>query len=88
MGDVEYAKIHDFYFPPAYLSKFDGPAITIRDLWRVLGRPQQNGGFIVGTIIKPKLGLRPEPFANACYDFWLGGDVLDILMGLKQVPHQ
>ncbi len=76
MGDVEYAKIHDFYFPPAYLSKFDGPATTIRDLWRVLGRPQQNGGFIVGTIIKPKLGLRPEPFASACYDFWQGGDFI------------
>jgi len=76
MGDVEYAKMHDFYFPPKYLSKFDGPATTIRDLWRVLGRPLQDGGFIVGTIIKPKLGLRPEPFANACYDFWLGGDFI------------
>ncbi len=76
MGDVEYAKMHDFYFPPKYLSKFDGPSTTIRDLWRVLGRPQQDGGFIVGTIIKPKLGLRPEPFAHACYDFWLGGDFI------------
>jgi ribulose-bisphosphate carboxylase large chain len=28
----------------------------------------------VGTIVKPKLGLRPEPFAEACYRFWLGGD--------------
>ena len=26
MGDVEYAKIHDFYFPPEYLRLFDGPA--------------------------------------------------------------
>lgn len=76
MGDVEYAKMHDFYFPPKYLSKFDGVLTTVRDLWRILGRPQVNGGFIVGTIIKPKLGLRPEPFANACYDFWLGGDFI------------
>ncbi len=76
MGDVEYAKMHDFYFPPKYLSKFDGPTTTIRDMWRVLGRPQQDGGFIVGTIIKPKLGLRPKPFADACYDFWLGGDFI------------
>jgi len=30
--------------------------------------------MIVGAIIKPKLGLRPEPFAEACYRFWLGGD--------------
>ncbi|MGD9918439.1 MAG: ribulose-bisphosphate carboxylase [Paenirhodobacter sp.] len=76
MGDVEYAKMHDFWVPPAYLRLFDGPSTTIADLWRVLGRPVVNGGFIVGTIIKPKLGLRPEPFAKACYDFWLGGDFI------------
>jgi ribulose-bisphosphate carboxylase large chain len=76
MGDVEYAKMHDFWVPPAYLRAFDGPSTTISDLWRVLGRPHVNGGFIVGTIIKPKLGLRPQPFADACYDFWLGGDFI------------
>ncbi|WP_031336252.1 ribulose-bisphosphate carboxylase [Rhodopseudomonas sp. B29] len=76
MGDMEYAKMYDFYVPPAYLKLFDGPSTTIKDLWRVLGRPVVDGGFIVGTIIKPKLGLRPQPFANACYDFWLGGDFI------------
>ncbi|MDE2335003.1 MAG: ribulose-bisphosphate carboxylase [Rhodospirillales bacterium] len=76
MGDIEYGKLQDFYVPPAYLRLFDGPATTIRDLWRVLGRPVVDGGFIVGTIIKPKLGLRPKPFADACYDFWLGGDFI------------
>lgn len=76
MGDVEYAKMHDFYVPPDFLRLFDGPSTTIRDLWRVLGRPHVDGGFIVGTIIKPKLGLRPQPFADACYDFWLGGDFI------------
>lgn len=76
MGDVEYGKMHDFYVPPNFLRQFDGPTATIRDLWRVLGRPVVDGGFIVGTIIKPKLGLRPAPFAAACYDFWLGGDFI------------
>ncbi len=76
MGDVEYAKLHDFYVPPALLTLFDGPAVNIADLWRVLGRPVVDGGPIIGTIIKPKLGLRPEPFARACYDFWLGGDFI------------
>lgn len=76
MGDVEYAKIHDFYVPPEFLRLFDGPSTTISDLWRVLRRPVVDGGFIVGTIIKPKLGLRPKPFADACYDFWLGGDFI------------
>ncbi len=76
MGDVEHAKIHDFYMPPRFLRLFDGPSTTISDLWRVLERPVVDGGFIVGTIIKPKLGLRPKPFAEACYDFWLGGDFI------------
>lgn len=76
MGDVEYAKMHDFYVPPDYLRLFDGPSTTIADMWRVLGRPHVDGGFVVGTIIKPKLGLRPKPFADACYDFWLGGDFI------------
>jgi ribulose-bisphosphate carboxylase large chain len=76
MGDVEYAKMHDFWMPPDYLRLYDGPSTDISDLWRVLGRPVVDGGFIVGTIIKPKLGLRPQPFANAAYDFWLGGDFI------------
>lgn len=76
MGDVEYAKMHDFYFPPEYLRLFDGPSTTIADMWRVLGRPHIDGGFIVGTIVKPKLGLRPRPFADACFEFWQGGDFI------------
>ena len=76
MGDIEYAQMLDFYVPPAYLRLFDGPAMNIADMWRILGRPQTDGGMVVGTIIKPKLGLRPQPFADACYDFWLGGDFI------------
>ncbi len=76
MGDVEYAKMHDFYVPPCYLRLFDGPSMNIADMWRVLGRDVNDGGMVVGTIIKPKLGLRPKPFADACYEFWLGGDFI------------
>ncbi|MCW8860837.1 MAG: RuBisCO large subunit C-terminal-like domain-containing protein, partial [Rhodospirillales bacterium] len=76
MGDVEYAKMMDFYMPPAMLMLFDGPAMNIVDMWRILGRDLTNGGMVVGTIIKPKLGLRPDPFADACYKFWLGGDFI------------
>jgi ribulose-bisphosphate carboxylase large chain len=31
---------------------------------------------VCSSDLKPKLGLRPEPFANAAYDFWLGGDFI------------
>jgi ribulose-bisphosphate carboxylase large chain len=76
MGDIECLQMQDFHVPPRMLQLFDGPAKDITDLWRILGRPVVNGGYISGTIIKPKLGLRPEPFANAAYQFWLGGDFI------------
>ncbi len=76
MGDVAHAKMIDFYVPRRVIELFDGPAKDISDLWRILGRPVKDGGYIAGTIIKPKLGLRPEPFAEAAYQFWLGGDFI------------
>ena len=76
MGDIEHAKIHDIYFPERAIQLFDGPSKDISDMWRILGRPIKDGGYIAGTIIKPKLGLRPEPFAAAAYQFWLGGDFI------------
>lgn len=76
MGDVKNAQMIDFWVPETKLHLFDGPATDITDLWALLGRPRENGGYIAGTIIKPKLGLRPEPFAEAAYQFWLGGDFI------------
>jgi ribulose-bisphosphate carboxylase large chain len=76
MGDVKNLQMQDFYVPWSMLRMYDGPAKDITDLWDILGRPRVNGGYIAGTIIKPKLGLRPEPFAKAAYQFWLGGDFI------------
>ncbi|MDX8412761.1 MAG: RuBisCO large subunit C-terminal-like domain-containing protein, partial [Mariprofundales bacterium] len=76
MGDHEGLRMLDFMVPECMVKKFDGPSANITNLWKVLGRPEVDGGYIAGTIIKPKLGLRPEPFAKACYDFWLGGDFI------------
>jgi ribulose-bisphosphate carboxylase large chain len=76
MGDIEHAKMIDFHVPPEVIRQFDCPAYNIEELWRILGRPTKDGGYIAGTIIKPKLGLRPEPFAKAAYQFWLGGDFI------------
>ena len=67
MGDIEHGKIYDFYMPERAIQLFDGPSKDISDMWRILGRPIKDGGYIAGTIIKPKLGLRPEPFAAAAY---------------------
>jgi len=74
MGDIISAKLHDFFIPPDYLKTFDGPATSIEQLWRQLGR---SDGLIVGGILKPKLGMGPEEMAEAAYQFWLGGDMVD-----------
>ena len=76
MGDVKQLQMQDFYVPWSMLRLFDGPAKDITDMWDILGRSRTDGGYIAGTIIKPKLGLRPEPFAKAAYQFWLGGDFI------------
>ena len=76
MGDVQCAQMVDFHVPRKLLELFDGPSVDITDLWSMLGRSRTGGGYIAGTIIKPKLGLRPEPFAEAAYQFWLGGDFI------------
>jgi len=76
MGDVRQLQMVDFWIPESKLHLYDGPATDISHMWKILGRPRENGGYIAGTIIKPKLGLRPEPFAQAAYQFWLGGDFI------------
>lgn len=48
----------------------------ICDFWCVFGWLVVDGGFIVGMIIKLKLGLWFVLFVVVCYDFWLGGDFI------------
>ncbi len=76
MGDHEGLRMLDFMVPESMVRKFDGPNVNISHMWKLLGRPEVDGGYIAGTIIKPKLGLRPKPFAEAAYQFWLGGDFI------------
>src|SRR5450830_2198472 len=47
MGDIAHAKMIDFHVPERVVQMFDGPAKGISDLWRILGRPVVNGGYIV-----------------------------------------
>ncbi|NOR61939.1 MAG: ribulose-bisphosphate carboxylase [Rhodobacteraceae bacterium] len=77
MGEIADLKLHDFHLPQSYLSAFNGPQVTIARHWQHLGRDETAGGMIVGAILKPKLGLRPEGLADAAYRFWLGGDLVE-----------
>ncbi|MBU0761986.1 MAG: ribulose-bisphosphate carboxylase [Candidatus Altiarchaeota archaeon] len=70
MKQVSALKMLDVWFPPAMLEQYDGPSYTIDDMRKYLNvfdRP------ILGTIIKPKMGLTSAEYAEVCYDFWVGG---------------
>jgi len=70
MSEVKACRLLDVYFPPAMLVHYDGPRYTIDDMRNYL---QIFDSPILGTIIKPKIGLTPNEYAELCYDFWVGG---------------
>ena len=70
MKQVNALKLLDLWFPPAMLEQYDGPSYTLDDMKKYLGI---KGRPVLGTIIKPKMGLTSAEYAEVCYDFWVGG---------------
>lgn len=63
-------RLIDIQLPQDLAHSFKGPKYGIegiRKLLKVKDRP------LVGTIIKPKLGLKPEDHAKVAYEAWAGG---------------
>ena len=70
MKSVANLRLLDIKFPRSIVKSFKGPKYGIagvRKILKVKTRP------LVGTIIKPKLGLGPEDHAHVAYDSWIGG---------------
>jgi ribulose-bisphosphate carboxylase large chain len=66
-------RLQDIRFPASFLAAFEGPRLGLaglRERLQAFGRP------IFLGVIKPNIGLPPEPFAELGYQSWLGG--LDI----------
>jgi len=70
MKEISALKLLDVWFPPAMMEQYDGPSYTIDDLRKYLNVSDRP---ILGTIIKPKMGLTASEYAEVCYDFWVGG---------------
>ena len=67
---IQVIKLLDIEFPDGFLQSFEGPKFGIsglRDILDVHDRPLFFG------VIKPNIGLPPEPFAELAYQSWLGG---------------
>jgi len=63
-------RLNDIHFPSELVRSFKGPKYGIdgiRQLLKVKDRP------LVGTIIKPKLGLKTKDHEKIAYNAWIGG---------------
>ena len=70
MKSVKAIRLEDVSFPKDILKSFKGPRYGIkgvRKIMKIKDRP------LVGTIIKPKLGLNTKHHAESAYESWKGG---------------
>jgi ribulose-bisphosphate carboxylase large chain len=70
MKCVKGLRLEDIKVPQKLLRSFPGPRFGIegyRNILKVKDRP------LVGTIVKPKLGLKTKDHAKTAFDAWVGG---------------
>ena len=70
MKAVKNLRLEDIKIPKEILNSFYGPKFGIkgiRKMMKIKERP------LLGTIIKPKLGLKTKDHARVAYDAWVGG---------------
>ena len=70
MKIVKTIRLEDVSFPKSILKSFSGPKYGIKGIRKLLGVKSRP---LVGTIIKPKLGLRTRHHAQSAYESWIGG---------------
>jgi ribulose-bisphosphate carboxylase large chain len=63
-------RLEDVVFPRSMLREFKGPKFGIDGLRSTLKRPEKP---LVGTIVKPKIGLPPKGMADYIYEAGMGG---------------
>ena len=70
LNEIEKLRLEDILIPDKFTRSFAGPEFGvhgIRDHLGVYNRP------ILGTIVKPKIGLTPKEHAQVAYEAWLNG---------------
>lgn len=70
LRDLKNLRLNDIYLPSKLLKSFKGPRFGISGVRKLLKVPDRP---LVGTIIKPKLGLKTEDHARVAYEAWVGG---------------
>jgi len=70
LGALRNLRLNDVYFPAKILESFKGPKFGVDGVRKVLNVTDRP---LLGTIIKPKLGLRTRDHAEVAYEAWSGG---------------
>jgi ribulose-bisphosphate carboxylase large chain len=70
MSAARHLRLLNIHFPLEYIRSFPGPLLGlsgIRDHFQIRQRP------LIGTIIKPKMGLNAREHAQVACEAWIGG---------------
>lgn len=70
LGALKAVRLEDVTFPKSILEQFKGPKFGADGIRKALHRPEEP---LVGTIVKPKIGLSPEKTAEYVYEAGAGG---------------
>ncbi len=70
LGALKAVRLEDVTFPKSILEQFKGPKFGAEGIRKALKRPEEP---LVGTIVKPKIGVSPEKTAEYVYEAGSGG---------------
>jgi ribulose-bisphosphate carboxylase large chain len=83
MKEIKELRLEDVRFPKKIVKSFHGPKYGIKGVRKMLKIKKRP---LVGTIVKPKLGLTPKQHAKYAYDAWKGG--LDLVKSDENLTNQ
>ncbi len=84
MGVLKTLRLEDIDFPEKLLRSFKGPAFGIQGIRNLLGVKKRP---LVGTIVKPKVGLNEKEHSQVAYETWVGGcDIVKDDENLSSLP--
>ncbi len=83
MKAIKALRLEDITFPKRIIKSFSGPKYGIKGIRRMIKVKKRP---LVGTIVKPKLGLTPKQHAEYAYNAWKGG--LDLVKSDENLTNQ
>ncbi|MFH1637622.1 MAG: type III ribulose-bisphosphate carboxylase [Candidatus Woesearchaeota archaeon] len=83
MKSIRCLRLMDISFPKKIVDSFKGPRLGIHGIRKLLNVKRRP---LVGTIVKPKVGLNPKEHAKVCYEAWVGG--LDVVKDDENLTNQ